>query len=214
MSIIFDIAIAFILLASIYTGYKKGIIDVGFRLVAIILSLLVSLVLCSPITYFIVNNTEIDEQIEQVIIKNGILNTEKSKVQNGRIDEYVQNYAKDAVKDAQNAVVEATAKPIAINVIKIGVTMVLFLITRIILVILKMFTNILTKIPILKQCNELAGLAYGILRGLVIIYGILAILYFIITISGVTDINKAIGDSYITKIFFDYNPILGFVKGN
>lgn len=211
MGMVFDGVIVLIIISSIYFGYKRGIVNVGYKLLAIILSLLVSVVLYTPITYFIVNNTDLDEAIEEIIIKNATVNTEKGDNQNNNINDYLQKYAKDVAQGTQNTVVESAAKPITINIIRIGVMIVLFLLTRVILVVLRMFTNIVTKIPILKQCNELVGLVYGILRGLVIVYGILAILYFVITMYGAISISDIIEKSYVTKFLFDNNLMLMLV---
>lgn len=212
MGIIFDIVLVSIVLLSIYFGYKRGIVEVGYKLVTLILSLFVSIVLYTPITYYVVNNTYLDEQIEAIIIKNAIVNTEKEDNNSNNINEFLQKYTKDIVQGTQNSVVEASAKPIAINIIRIGVIIVLFILTRMILVILKMCTNIVSKIPILKQCNELVGLIYGILRGLVVVYGILAIMFFIVTMSETNAINEAIQTSYVTKFLYENNLILKLVE--
>lgn len=210
MSIVIDIIIVLIIILSAYGGYKKGIVDVGFKLIAFIISLLIAIILYSPITNLIIDNTEIDENIEQIIKENGIRNEENNNSANisSGIDAYVQNYSKGLVKNAQNTLIETAANPIARNVIGIGVMIILFLGSRIILSILKTFTNIITKIPILKQCNELAGLAYGILKGLLIIYVILAISFFVLSLSGDTTVNSAIQETYLTRFFYNNNIIL------
>ena len=214
MGIIFDVIIILIIVLSIYFGYKRGIVNVGYKLIALILSLLISMVLYVPVTYFIVNNTDLDEKIEEIIIKNAVVNSEKENNENNSINDYIQKYAKDVAQGTQNSIVEASAKPISINIIRIGVMIALFILTRMILVILRICTNFITKIPILKQCNELVGLAYGILRGLVVVYGILAIMYFVITMSGAVTINEAIQTSYITKFLFENNFMLKLVGIN
>ena len=208
MSIIFDVIVLLILIASIYYGYKKGIINVGYKLVALILSLLISIVLYMPLTQLIVNNTDIDEKIEEIIIKNAIVKAGEKEDSKDGIDDYIQKYVRELAVGSQNAVVEVSAKPIALNVIRIGVMITLFILTRVILSVLKMCTEIISKIPILKQCNEIAGLAYGALRGILIVYGILALLFFIVSMTGQTDIIAAIEESYITKFLYNNNLLM------
>lgn len=214
MGIIFDVIIALIIISSIYLGYKRGIVNVGYKLIALLLSLFVSMVLFTPITYFVINNTDLDERIEEIIKENAMDNAKKSDENNNDINRIIQQYAKNLAQGTQNSVIEVSAKPIAINIIRIGVIIVLFILTRMILVILRVCTNVITKIPILKQCNELVGLVYGILRGLVIVYGVLSILYFVITMSGAVTINDAIQTSYVTKFLFENNLILKLVGVN
>ena len=207
MSIVLDILIILIFVASVYTGYKKGIINVGFNLFAFIIAIIVAVILYRPITNIIVNNTGIDESIEKIIIENGVKEKTEENKQTG-IDSFVQNYAKDIAQGTQNAIVESAARPIAIKVIAIAIMILLFIIARIILIVLKVFTNLLAKLPILKQCNEIVGLIYGILKGLIIIYAILAIVFFISTISGNATLNTIVEKTYITKIFYNHNLIL------
>lgn len=212
MSIIFDIIIVLFIVASIYMGYKRGIVDVGFKLFAIVVSIVVSLVFYSPITHFVVDNTELDEKLVEIIVEKGSAREEKAEEKSGdSIDAYVENYAKDVAKGTQNTVVEASARPIAVNIIGIGVMLCLFIGIRIVLSILKTFTNIITKLPLIKQCNEFVGLLYGIIRGLAIVYIILAITYFITSMTGPVWINDVINNSFVTKFFYDNNVIMMLV---
>ena len=206
MYIIVDIIVILILIGSVYRGYKKGIVDVGFKIVAFIISLLVAILLYSPITEVIVNNTQIDEKIEEVIIKNATASKESDEEQNSdtenNLETYITKYSKNIVKDTKNSMVESAAKPLAKNIIGISVIIVLFLCSRIILIILKTFTNILTKLPIIKQLNEVGGIVYGLLAGLIVIYLLLAIVYFVTLISGNTTIIEIIDNTYITKLLY------------
>lgn len=216
MHIIIDIIVVLILVCSVYRGYKKGIVDIGFKLIAFIASLLITLILYSPITDLVINNTGIDEMIEEVIIKNGVENKENNSIDNNgtesnTLDNFLGKYTKEVAKETQKTVVETTAKPIARNVVGIGIMIVLFLGSRVILGLLKTFTDIITKIPVIKQLNEFAGLAYGLLIGLIIIYVVLAIMFFITSISGNMDINDAINNTYITKYLYEENLLLKFM---
>lgn len=177
MSIMLDIILVTILAASIYRGYKTGIINVGYKILATIASILLAIILYIPITHLIIAHTEIDEKITEVIIAN-------------------------------NTMVEVVAKPISEKIVGIAVIILLYLLARIILTILKTFTDIIAKIPIIKQCNEIAGLAYGLLIGLLIIYGILAVTFFVISMNGNTSINTVIENTFITKFFYNNNMIL------
>lgn len=206
MSIVIDIIVIAILICSVYRGYKKGIIDVGFKIIAIIISLLIAIILYRPITNLIVNNTDIDEKIEEVIIKNGIISDEIDNKQNNEnennIEQYIKKYSKDVVKETKNSVIEIASKPLAKNIIGISIIIVLFLGSRIILMILKTFTNVLSKLPVIKQLNEFGGIIYGVLAGLIVIYLLLAIVYFIEIISGNIAISEMIEKTFITKILY------------
>lgn len=172
MSIWIDLFAILILIASIYRGYKKGIVGVAFKLVAFIVSILVALIFYRPATDYIINNTEFDERIEQVI-------TNKNEEKDTAEMQNEQDYSKEIVKKSKEAIAETAAKPIAENIIGIGVMIVLFIGSRIILFIVKMILDLFTNIPIIKQLNQMAGLVYGLLIGLVIIYIISLVLNFL-----------------------------------
>ena len=208
MGIACDVIVILILAGSVYRGYKKGIVDIGFKLVAFIVSILVALILYSPITNLIIYNTDIDEKIEDAIVRNRDENTENSEEDESS---YVTKATKEVTKNVQNSIAESTAKPIARKAIALGVMVILFIFSRIILMVLKIFTDIVTKIPVIKQLNEVAGLAYGLLVGLIIIYAIFAIIFFLISIGGNINISEFIGKTIITKFFYDNNLILKFL---
>lgn len=63
MEMIFDIIILGVLILSVYTGYRQGLIKVGVSLVAFVISLIATLALYSPVTNFIINSTQIDQNI-------------------------------------------------------------------------------------------------------------------------------------------------------
>ena len=79
MGIILDIILVVILAGSIFLGYKKGLVKVAVSLFALIISLVVTLVFYRPISNTIINNTDWDEKIEQVIIENTTKKIEETK---------------------------------------------------------------------------------------------------------------------------------------
>lgn len=174
MSIWIDVFAIVILIASVYRGYKKGIVGVAFKLVAFIVSILVALIFYRPATDYIINNTEIDEKIEAVITSKDKENN--SEGQQNEKDE--QDYSKELVEKSKEAIAKNAAKPIAENIIGIGVIIALFIGSRIILILVKMILDLFTNIPIIKQLNQMAGLAYGLVIGLGIIYLISLVLNY------------------------------------
>lgn len=211
MGILLDLIIILILILCIFLGYKKGLINVGFNLFAFVLSLLISIVLYSPITNFIINNTQLDENIEEIVIKNITKENEESEENNNGISAYIQGYAKDITENAQNAVTESVARTIAINVIGICVMIVIFIITRLLLLIIRSIADIIANLPIVKQFNKTGGVLYGILKGLIIIYVILAIAFFIVSVNGNSQLYSIIESSIITKVFYNNNIILNIL---
>jgi len=67
MGIFVDIAIIVIIATTVGLGYKKGLIGALFNICSFFLSLLIAFLLVTPVSNFIINNTTIDTNLQQVI---------------------------------------------------------------------------------------------------------------------------------------------------
>lgn len=206
MGIVIDIIILAIFLLSVIMGYKKGLVNVIFNVFAFILALVITFILYKPVTSLVINNTQIDESITQTIIEKGTIDSNDSK-QEGIFEAYIGNYA---IETANNTV-ESLAKTVAENTVSVIVMIALFIVSRIIVILLKFLFNSIAELPIIKQFNKAGGLVYGIIRGIVIIYVILAIIFFIVSVNNNVTITNMIDSSIITKILYANNIILNII---
>lgn len=206
MGIIIDIIFICILALSIYLGYKKGLVKVIFNVFAFLIAIILTVILYRPITNVVINNTELDEKIANVIIENGTVEVENSS-ENKTIDKYVEN----TKKNIQNDVVNTTAKSLSENLVGIIVMVSLFIILRIVLIVVAFFANSLAELPIVKQFNKVGGTIYGVLEGIIIVLAVLAIVYFISSITKDSNIVSVINTSIITKYVYYNNPILNII---
>ena len=108
--------------------------------------------------------------------------------------------------------VPEVAKELTYNIIRAGVMLILYILIKIVLRFVTALADIIAKLPILKQCNELGGAIYGIIRGLLIIYVALMIINFIGQINPQNKIHKKIEESYIAKEMYNKNVIELLVK--
>ena len=127
------------------------------------------------------------------------------------IIDYLEKYVDDAVNKTQNEIVYETAGTMAVRFINIAVILIIFLIIRVALIALTFISDVITSLPILKQFNEVGGILYGIVKALLIVYVILAIVFFVVYITGNTAVSEAISGSYITKFFYEHNLILNII---
>ncbi len=206
MGIIIDIILICILALTIFWGYKKGLVKVVFKVLAFLIALILTIILYRPITNIVINNTELDEKIANVIIEKGTVEVDDS-AENKTLDKYVEN----TKKNIQNDVVNTTAKSVSENLVGIIVMIALFIALRIALMILAIFANSLAELPIVKQFNKAGGIVYGLAEGIIIIVVILAIIYFISSMTKDSSIVSAINTSVITKYIYYNNPILNII---
>lgn len=206
MGIIIDIILICILALTIFLGYKKGFVKVVFKVLAFLIALILTIILYRPITNIVINNTELDEKIANVIIEKGTVEVDDS-AENKTLDKYVEN----TKKNIQNDVVNTTAKSVSENLVGIIVMIALFIALRIALMILAIFANSLAELPIVKQFNKVGGIVYGLAEGIIIIVAILAIIYFISSMTKDSSIVSVINTSVITKYIYYNNPILNII---
>ena len=211
MGLIIDIVIIAILALCIIMGYKKGLINVIFNIFAFLLAIIITLVLYKPVSDIIIKNTDIQEKIETAIIENtkGEENKKEEQTENG-IQKYIENTMQNAEEDAKSKAIEVVAKDVSTKCIEIITALILFVITRIILIVLKFLTETLANLPIVKQCNEIGGLLYGVIKGILIIYVILTIMFFIISLKPEGMTENLIETSYITKFLYNNNIIVNY----
>lgn len=183
-----DIIIIAIMALSIFLGYKKGLVKLGIGLCAGIIAIIAALILYRPITNLVINTTNIDENIEQHII-------ERTKT-----------------NEISDKMVPGVAKELTYNIIRAGVMLILYILIKIVLRFVTALADIIAKLPILKQCNELGGAIYGIVRGLLIIYVALMIINFIGQVNPQNKLHTKIEESHIAKEMYNKNVIELLVK--
>ena len=189
--IILDLIVLAILALCIFLGYKRGLVKVAFHLVAFILSIIATILLYQPITNWVIENTTLEQTIESKIMEK-----EEQKDSNNKKEELTNKVKTD--------ITNMTADTISHLIISIGVGIALFVIIRIVLFIIGFLVDGLASFPIIKQLNNVGGVAYGILEGAFIIYVILAIIFCTSSIIP-SNIVDTINESTITKFLYYHN---------
>lgn len=212
MGIILDIILISLLALSIFLGYKKGLVKVAVKLCAFLIAVIVSLIFYKPVSNIIINNTDLNEKIENIIIENCTKKLEESNNEEQKnILENMQEYVNTSITQTQNEIVKNAAKEISVRLIHILAILGLFIITRLALILLVIVSDVITNIPIIKQFNEIGGIIYGIIRGLVIIYISLAVLFLIVSVTTNNNILSILNSSIITKFMYENNLLLNIL---
>lgn len=210
MSIIVDIVILAILLLCIIIGYVRGLTGSLIKILSFVLSIVIAFILFIPISNLIIENTQIDENLEQSI-REMIINEEtEDENLSEEITEYIGAQVEAAADDAKEAIIDSTANEVAITIVKAGTWLVLFIIARILLIFLKFITSLIAKLPVIKQFDKLGGIIYGVLEGLIVVYVILAIISFASPIIG-GELTEAIDESYVGSMMYNNNLLLKII---
>lgn len=200
MGIIIDGIIVLFVLASIFLGYRKGLIALGISLVSFVITIVAVMVIYRPIGALVINNTQIDEKIQTTIQENveGLTPTDGNSMVN------------DLIKSAEQGVLAETSKAIAENVVYGATMLILFIVIRIALIFVTALANLVAKLPILNQFNKAGGVVYGLLRGLLIVYAILLVVNLIVTMNPNGTLDEMLSTSYIAKPMAENNLLSVF----
>ena len=217
MSIIIDLVIIAIIALCVLVGYHKGLTGSILKIVSFVLALIIAFILFKPVSNFIINKTNWDENLEQAIKQSILKDEEKTNGETQQenmpevITDYINNAVEKAGNEAKTAIVNSTARDVAIMIINIAVAITLFIVSKIILLLVKGLANLLTKLPVIKQCDKLGGIIFGILQSLAIIYIALAIISFASPMMSETGIIAGLQKSYIGSTMYNNNLLLKII---
>ncbi len=206
MAIIFDFVIIVIIALFTFLGYKQGLVKSAIKILSFFIAIIVSLVLYKPLSNVIISNTSIDDNIKNAII-------EKIKPEGIEKDEEITiegNMNFDILKGTTSNTIEGIADVFTVKLIETITLLMIFIIIKIVLRFVSVLTDIITKIPLLKQVNKLGGLIYGVLRGVILVYTILLVVYLITPLLSKT-VVESIDKSIITKALYNNNIILNIL---
>lgn len=205
MSLIIDAIILGIILLFTFIGYKQGLIKSAIKILTFIIAIIVAFTLYKPISKLIISNTEIDNTIQNIIVEKILpegTNTEQVVEEEMSISKSILNTA--------NKTVNEIGEIFAIKIIQVGTFLILFLGTKIILKFISALSTLITKLPIIKQMDKTGGFIYGIIKGILIVYLLLAIISLaapLLQSSFIEEINNSI----IGGLFYKYNLLLIFI---
>lgn len=197
MGIVVDLIIVAIIALSAFLGYRKGFVTLAIKLFAFIIAIAITFVIYKPVANVVINVTGIDESIENAILEkaNDIITNEENETSNKMLEE------------AKKGILPQTAREIAVNIVTGGVVLILFIAVRIALKFVTALANIVAKLPIIKQFNEMGGLLYGVLRGVLVIYIAMLLIGVVGQINPQNSIHQNINESYVGKMMYENNVL-------
>lgn len=216
MGIVVDIIILALIALSIFIGYKRGLIKCAINVLSFFIAILVVILLTTPISNLIINNTKIDDNIKTTILEKIDFNDVtaedlKLNENNSNSPEVVRDYINDLTKGATDNVADVLAENISIMIINIAVAIILFIGTKFALMFVKVLADIVGKIPLIKQFNKAGGIIYGVASGIVRVYLILAVISIIVPVLANGSIIDAINSSMIGKVMYNNNILLKII---
>lgn len=219
MGIVVDLIIILILGLCIFSGYKRGLAKCLLKLCTSILAIIIAIVLYKPFVNFIVENTTIDDNIQMSFEKIINQNTENEEINvvsedsgiPAPIAEFLNKNVGNTINENKQTAVTNVSRSAAILIVNVVGIIIIFIIAKILLKIFAVFIDIASKLPIIKQCNELGGLIYGFIEGVIIIFLILTIISVITPLIGNYTISELVLSSTLGKMMYNNNIFLNLI---
>ena len=219
MGILIDLIIILILGLCIFSGYKRGLAQCLFKLCTSILAIIIAIVLYKPFVNFVVQSTTIDDNIQmsfEKIINQNTENQETNVVSQDSgipepIAEFLNKNVGDTINENKQTAVTNVSRSAAILIVNVVGIIIIFILAKILLKIFAVFIDIASKLPIIKQCNEIGGLIYGFIEGVIIIFLILTIISVITPLIGNYTISELVLSSTLGKMMYNNNIFLNLI---
>lgn len=205
MALVIDLIIIGIVLLFTFIGYKRGLVKIAFSLCTFFIALIISLILYKPISALVINNTEIDEKIEDTIVQKilpeGVSETDEFELK----DDIYHILLKENKQSIQSI-----AETFSSKIIETVVLLLIFIIAKIVLRFVTFLADLVAKLPFLNTFNHLGGIIFGCLQGCLIVLVIFALASLFTPMLDKNLINN-INDSKIGSKIYEHNLLLDFI---
>ena len=205
MGIIVDLILIACFILFIFVGYKKGLAGSLIKLCSFVIALILALALYKPVANAVKDNTQIDENIKSTIVET--FGQQEQTQEENMPKDLVQNISSE-IENATSEAVNNTAQSISDTIINIGAGIVIFIVTRLLLIIVSIFAKQIVKLPIIGLVDKVGGIAYGAVEGIVIIYIVLGLISLSSLIWVDNAVVTAITNSGIGSFLYNNNIIL------
>lgn len=214
--ILVDLVLISIVISNAFWGYRRGLVNVIFQVLAFIVSLLIMFVLYKPVANTIMKNTSLDERLTVAIASNlsgttladgNLIDAEQSNISTSVVN-LINSFVTEALHRAETNVVGYVSGQLARMMIYTGTMLALFIISRTLLVIVRFVAELIGNLPIIKMFNKSGGLIFGVIKGFIIAYAILAVLSVISPLISQIGIISAIQDSTFGSAMYNNNILL------
>ena len=217
--ILVDLVIISIIISSIYWGYRRGLVAAIFKILVFIISLLIVFLLYKPVSNSIMANTQIDEKLASLIQSN----LEGTTLADGNLLEpsesnfsvAVVNMINDFVKEALQKNVSNAVSYVSVELshfmIRVGTMLLLLIISRFFLLFIRFAAELIANLPFIKLFNKSGGLIYGVIKGFLVVYLILAVFSIISPLISSWGIIDAIQDSTLGSKMYNNNIIVNII---
>lgn len=214
------IAVLAILLINFLIGLYKGLIKMVYSVIVIAVVTIVTSIFAPMLASYLKKNTSWDDSLqtrtESYLEEKGILKeSEDIDISDLPLPFIIKDKIAKTVNDSAEAVVDGynqyVVKTVSSVIFSAIVYIVVFLILLALTSIIGMLLDVISKLPVLKEVNKLAGAAVGLAQGLLLVWVLAIFIMMLSNFSFADYIYNDIDDNVFLKFLYDKNLIMYFV---
>ena len=218
MWMVVDLIALLIIVAYAAIGFFRGFSEFLFQVISLLITIGVVFFAYKPVAN-VVMDTQLDEKIYSVVYENLAntpiaegeeINTENTNMSKGIVST-INGYIAEAKENAEQNVLEFVSNKIAIIVVYAITAVALFVIVQLVLFFIRIALDIMGSLPLLREGNQVLGLVIGVIKGILLVYLLLALASGLSPILSQFGIIDAIESSKISSILYNNNIIIDII---
>ena len=213
MDYVILIGVIAVLALSAFYGYKRGFIHIVLSMVAMLVTFILAGILTIPVSAIIKSATplydNIEKSVSKIVEENQIIDMESISKLNlpKSIEEKIAEGASEALDNFDGYIVSTISDMVLKALTCFTLIIVIYIIVRIVIVIF----DFISKLPIINSINKSGGLVVGLVQGLLIVWiGCLVITAFSDK-SWAQEVFRQINDNEFLTFIYENNPIIYIV---
>ena len=218
MWMVVDLIALLIIAAYAAIGFFKGFSEFIFQVISLLITIGVVFFAYKPVAN-VVMDTQLDEKIYSVVYENlsntpiaegEEINTENTNMSKGIVNT-INGYIAEAKENAEQNILEFVSNKIAIIVVYAITAVALFVIVHLVLFFIRIALDIMGSLPLLREGNQVLGLVIGVIKGILLVYLLLALASGLSPILSKFGIIDAIESSKVSSILYNNNIIIDII---
>lgn len=218
MWMVVDLIALLIIAAYAAIGFFKGFSEFIFQVISLLITIGVVFFAYKPVAN-VVMDTQLDEKIYSVVYDNlsntpiaegEEINTENTNMSKGIVNT-INGYIAEAKENAEQNILEFVSNKIAIIVVYAITAVALFVIVHLVLFFIRIALDIMGSLPLLREGNQVLGLVIGVIKGILLVYLLLALASGLSPILSKFGIIDAIESSKVSSILYNNNIIIDII---
>ena len=218
MWMVVDLIALLIIVAYAAIGFFRGFSEFLFQVISLLITIGVVFFAYKPVAN-VVMDTQLDEKIYSVVYENLAntpiaegeeISTENTNMSKGIVST-INGYIAEAKENAEQNVLEFVSNKIAIIVVYAITAVALFVIVQLVLFFIRIALDIMGSLPLLREGNQVLGLVIGVIKGILLVYLLLALASGLSPILSKFGIIDAIESSKVSSILYNNNIIIDII---